>query len=243
MKFSEPLIQGRFLKRYKRFFADVEIDGKVVVAHVANTGSMKGVVVPGQPCLCSQSKDPNRKLKFSLEAIQGVGTQGSESHVGGWIGVNTASPNKLVAELLQARTLPHWQHLHSIRGEYAITKETRFDFAACSKKSVKEGEYDYFIEVKNVTYLNGTEAQFPDSVTERGQKHLRELIRLTEEGKHCEIVFVIQRTDCEHFAAAKAIDPEYARLLDEAKKKGVLVTPLVFEVKPEGIHFLRSIIY
>lgn len=235
MKFLEPLVEGRFLKRYKRFFADVEIEGQIVTAHVANTGSMRGVVAPGQRCLCSVSKDPNRKLKLSLEAIQSVGSNEC------WIGVNTSNPNKLVAEMLRLKTQPHWSNLHSVRGEYAITKETRIDFAACSNPSVKEGDFDYFIEVKNVTYRVGDEAQFPDSVTERGQKHLRELSRLVDEGKKCEIVFVIQRTDCDSFSAAKGIDPEYASLLDEAKKKGVVITPLVFEVKPDGIRFLRSI--
>lgn len=233
MQFSSPLIQGKFLKRYKRFFADIEIDGKIVVAHVANTGSMKGVIVPGQPCLCSESKDPNRKLKFSLEAIQ--------SPSGGWIGVNTATPNKLVGEVLKAKAMPHWKKLEDLRSEYAITKETRFDFAANLGDGSKVGEYNYFIEVKNVTYLDGKVAKFPDSVTERGQKHLRELSRLAEEGHHCEIVFAIQRTDCEEFAAAEEIDPEYAKLLTEAKRKGVKITPLIFEVKPEGIHFQRHL--
>jgi len=241
MKFAKKLKKGRLLKRYKRFFADIEVSaGKVEVAHVANTGSLKGIFEGTPEALYSQSDDPERKLKLSLEAIR--------SPFDSWVGVNTSMPNKLVKEAIEEKIIESSRDFIRSRGEFAVTKETRFDFAAYVpkiKKALKDksgDEYNYFIEVKNVTMANDQQvALFPDSVTERGQKHLRELMRLVEEGFQCELVFVIQRDDCKAFSAAKEIDPEYAKLLVQAQKKGVKITPLMFAVDSEEVKFVKKL--
>ncbi len=215
MKYSQTLISGVFLKRYKRFFADVEINGEVVVAHVPNTGSLKGVNVPGQPCLVSPSDNPERKLKYTLEMIQVPS--------GAWVGVNTATPNKIVKEAALAKLFPHWQKYSIVQSEVKINKESRLDLMLSNEGD----EFKHYIEIKNTTLLEGTVAQFPDSVTERGQKHLRELMLLKEQGHSVEIVFTVQRNDAKSFAPADLIDVEYGRLLRQAQKKGVIITPVV----------------
>lgn len=231
MKYKFDLDQGIFQRRYKRFFADIEWQGNTLVAHVANTGSMKGLNQPGRPCLFSQSDNPARKLKYSLEMIQ------AES--GAWVGVNTATPNLLVREALEGlfaandvsvhANWQHWSGFHRFKPEYKISAETRLDFVLEREGS----EAKHFIEVKNVTMAQGREAQFPDAETTRGQKHLRELIKLVEAGHTAEILFTIQRGDCEHFAPAHEIDAEYTRLLREAASKGVRITPLTVHLSPQ----------
>lgn len=228
MQIEKKIHQGIFLKRYKRFFADIEWNGQIITAHVANTGSLKSCNQPGQPCLFTESDDPKRKLKFSLEMIQAP----SES----WVGINTSWPNLLVKEALREKLLPHWENFTEIKPEYKITAETRFDFAAfrnveSGAKPSQQKNKIHFIEVKNVTLAVDSQARFPDAVTERGQKHLRELMRMIDEGHTAELVFVVQRNDVNSFAPADDIDPEYGRLLREAVKKGVQVTVLVTEWK------------
>lgn len=214
MKFSKALEEGIFLKRWKRFFAEIEWRGERIVAHVANTGSMKGCHEAGRPCRFSVSDDPKRKLKYSLEMIQVAS--------GAWVGVNTSTPNKIVAEALEAKLLPHWKDFSAVKAEYKVTPETRFDFACFKMRSDKI----HFIEVKNVTLCEGDLAQFPDAVTERGQKHLRELMRLVGEGHTAEVVFTVQHEAAERFSPAVDIDPDYATLYEEAATQGVRMTPL-----------------
>lgn len=230
MKYSKKLHQGVFLKRYKRFFADVDFQGQQVVAHVPNTGSLKSVNNTGQACLISESDNPERKLKFTLEMIQAPS--------GAWVGVNTATPNALVRETLHAvigtarkGTFAHWSEFDEVKPEYKISAETRLDFAL--KK--KQNDQIHFIEVKNVTLADADVAQFPDAVSERAQKHLRELMKLMEQGHTAELIFTIQRNDCNAFAPADHIDPEYGRLLREAHIKGLRVTPLVVHLNDESV--------
>jgi sugar fermentation stimulation protein A len=227
MKFASKLHEGIFLKRYKRFFADVEFQGSTVVAHVANTGSLKSVNIPGQQCLISESTNPERKLKFSLEMIK--------SQAGSWVGVNTSVPNMIVKETLQLWVgrhdkVPHpfsaWSHYDELKPEHKISAETRLDFSLKKTSSDKL----HFIEVKNVTLAEDGIAKFPDAVTERGQKHLRELMALIDLGHTAEIVFTIQRNDCGSFAPADDIDPEYGKLLREAFHKGVKISPFVVDL-------------
>ena len=239
MKFSDKLQQGVFLKRYKRFFADLEWQGQTLVAHVPNTGSMKSVNHPGQPCLFSESKNPERKLKFTLEMIQSPG--------GSWVGVNTATPNQIVKETLHSvigkgaeviGSFGHWSHFDGCLSEHKISKETRLDFALTKKDSAKM----HYIEVKNVTLGEEGVAKFPDAVSERAQKHLRELMVLVEQGHTAEIIFTVQRSDCASFAPADDIDPEYGRLLRQASAAGVRVTPLQVELSPEEVRLSENIL-
>lgn len=239
MKFHSKLQEGIFLKRYKRFFADIEWKGQTITAHVPNTGSLKSVNNPGQHCLFSESTNPERKLKFTLEMIK--------SPTGAWVGVNTATPNTVVRETLQhvvghkkevVGTFAHWAGFDEVKPEYKISAETRLDFAL--KKTGRESLH--FIEVKNVTLGEDGVAKFPDAVTERGQKHLRELMALMDQGHTAEIVFTVQRHDCGTFAPADDIDPEYGRLLREAHQKGVKVSPLVLDLTPEAIELSETVL-
>jgi sugar fermentation stimulation protein A len=226
MKFKQPLQEGTFLKRYKRFFADILLAGKTEVAHVANTGSLKSANVPGQACLVRPSDNPERKLRFTLEAIKAV-----ES--GCWIGVNTAHPNHLVKEAFAAGMIPHWKEWKTLQAEVKLNPETRIDFMFTKG----EGSHlkKHFVEVKNVTLADAGVAKFPDAVTERGQKHLRELMKLVAEGHSAEIFFTVQRDDCREVRPADEIDPEYGRLLREASARGVKVRAYVVKVSLEEI--------
>lgn len=215
MKFSEKLHQGIFLKRYKRFFADIHFNGEVITAHVPNTGSLKSVNISGQPCLFSVSHNPERKLKYTLEMIQVPS--------GSWVGVNTSLPNAIVKEALLERRIPEGILFDEVKSEYKINAETRLDFALIKTDS----SVMHFIEVKNVTLAEEGLAQFPDAVTTRGQKHLRELMSLMEKGHTAEIIFTIQRNDCQGFSPADSIDPEYGELLRLAQKKGLKISPYV----------------
>ncbi|WP_415061128.1 DNA/RNA nuclease SfsA [Bdellovibrio sp.] len=236
MKFSHKLQEGIFLKRYKRFFADIEWRGQQITAHVPNTGSLKSVNNPGQHCLFSESDNPDRKLKFTLEMIK--------SPLGAWVGVNTSTPNAIVRETLErvvghtgvVGTFSEWSHFDEIKPEYKISAETRLDFALKKKGSEKM----HFIEVKNVTLAEEGVAKFPDAVTERGQKHIRELMMLMEQGHTVELVFTVQRHDCGTFAPADDIDPEYGRLLREAFQKGLKISPLVVDLSPEAVELSET---
>ncbi|NUN06401.1 MAG: DNA/RNA nuclease SfsA [Bdellovibrio sp.] len=238
MKFPRKLQEGIFLKRYKRFFADIEFQGQVVTAHCPNTGSLKSVNHPGQHCLFSESDNPERKLKFTLEMIK--------SPQGAWVGVNTATPNTIVRETLGrvvghkdvVGTFAHWAEFDEAKAEHKISAETRLDFALKKKNSDKM----HFIEVKNVTLEENAMAKFPDAVSERGQKHLRELMNLIDQGHTAELVFTIQRNDCGSFAPADDIDPEYGKLLREAYHKGVRITPLVVDLHPEHVELSETIL-
>ncbi|MFS4459618.1 DNA/RNA nuclease SfsA [Bdellovibrio sp. HCB2-146] len=239
MKYSRKLQEGIFLKRYKRFFADIEWNGNTIVAHVPNTGSLKSANNPGQHCLFSESDNPERKLKFTLEMIK--------SPAGSWVGVNTAVPNMIVKESLEQWVGKHektpgpfsdWSQFDELKHEYKISAETRLDFVLKKKNSDKM----HFIEVKNVTLCEEGVAKFPDAETVRGQKHLRELMTLIEQGHTAELVFTVQRHDCGSFAPADDIDPEYGKLLREAYHKGLKISPFVVDLTPLEISLSENIL-
>ncbi|MEZ4872836.1 MAG: DNA/RNA nuclease SfsA [Bdellovibrionales bacterium] len=228
MKFTEPLREGRFLKRYKRFFADIEFEGEIITAHCPNTGSMKGCMQENAPCRFSFVDDPKRKLKYTLQQI----------HMGdSWVGVNTGLPNDLVFETFTSGRSKAWSQFTSGRKEVKINDKTRIDMALWTNlpevDSAKKWNVEFierfkfhFIEVKNTTLVEDQIAYFPDAVTTRGQKHLQELMDLIDRGHTCEIVYTIQRDDFDSFAPADHIDPTYGQLLREAMDKGLKVTPM-----------------
>lgn len=242
MKFSPPLIQAKFLKRYKRFFADFELDGKVYTAHCANTGSLKNTGEANCQCLLSKSDDPNRKLAYSLQALQSP-----SSH---WVGVNTSITNKLVFEAFENKIYPHWQAYENCASEIKIHAETRIDFIMWSKDNGFVGSKPkasdfakhkfHFIEVKNVSMVENNIAMFPDAETIRGQKHLEELMQLQQQGHTCEIFFCIQRNDVQKFVAAKHIDAKYAELLQQAKKTGVKVSAYTCNISADCIKLTNN---
>lgn len=235
MQIPIDLEQGIFLKRYKRFFADIKTANDMIVSHCPNTGSLKTVNVPEAPCLFLRSNDPKRKLKATIEAIQ-IGPT--------WVGIHTGRANEIVGQLvLKAVHLPYHKYLGQF-SEVKISDESRSDFVLHPTSLVKpkpddlkKGGY-HIIEVKNVTMAEGHTAKFPDAVTTRGQKHIEELIKLKSYGNTVEFIFLVQRTDCDTFTPAADIDPEYARLLKDAHAQGLQVRAPVIEVSPKGYKLL-----
>ncbi len=229
MEFAAPLIKGKILKRYKRFLADIELEenGEIITAHTANTGSMKTCWEPGWPVLLSFHDNPKRKLKYSLEMTHNGRT---------WIGVNTALPNKLAIEAIEKELIPELAGYTTIKAEAKIGK-SRIDILLKA-----DNRPDCYVEVKNVTLgYDNAEAQFPDGVSARGQKHLQELMDIVADGKRGCMLYIVQRKDVNRFAPAKDIDPEYARLLQEAHTKGVEVLVYQCDMAPEGIIVERSL--
>ncbi|WP_026072957.1 DNA/RNA nuclease SfsA [Nodosilinea nodulosa] len=225
-----PLIEGTLLSRYKRFFADIELEtGEVITAHCPNTGPMTGVCHIGGRVLVSHSSDPKRKLAYTWELAEVRDT------VPTWAGVNTALPNRVVKSLLEARQIPELGEYVTIRPEvrYGGDGKSRIDFVI----SGDENAIATYIEVKNTTWAKGTLALFPDTVTTRGQKHLKELTALIPAAQSVMLYF-INRGDCTDFAPGDAADPTYGLLLREAMLKGVKVLPCRFEVTPAGIRYL-----
>ena len=208
------LVAGSLIQRYKRFLADVRLeDGSVVTAHTTNTGSMKTCWEPGDRVLLEPAANPERKLKFTWLAVE---------RPGGWVGVETGMPNRVVAEATRRDALPGLPGLHSVRTEVKYGAEnSRIDVLALDA----EGR-QVFIEVKNTTLKDGDWCLFPDAVTERGTKHLRELQAMVREGHRAAIALFVHRTDVDRFDAAREIDPVYAAELDRAATAGVAVLPL-----------------
>lgn len=214
MKFENPLIHGKLVKRYKRFMADVELaDGSVVTAHCANSGSMLSVNEPGADVWISPATNPDRKLKFTWEMIR-IGDA--------MVGVNTGRPNKLVAEAILDGTITELSGYVSLRHEVKYGKNSRIDLLL-----EDDTRPMCYVEVKNVTMRrdlsSGAPADFPDSVTSRGTKHLGELSDMVAEGHRATMMYLVQRDDAESFAVASDIDPVYAAALTAAVKAGVEV--------------------
>ncbi len=227
MKFNEKLISGEFIKRYKRFFVDIKIGDKKVVAHCPNTGSMMGLLKKGNNVWLSKSDNPNRKLQYTLQIIEDKKTK---------VGINTHLTNRIVFDALKSNTIKNLKNLDNIQKEVKFGKNTRFDFLI-TKKNKKS-----FIEVKNVTLSRKKKvAEFPDAVTSRGFKHIKELLEASKNGYGIYLFFVIQRNDCSKFELAKDIDPEYCELLLKAVKKKLNI--LCFDCKflPKGIKLNREI--
>ena len=224
------LLAGRLVSRYKRFFADIELDnGEIITAHCANTGSMTGVCKIGSPVLVSYHPSPRRKLAYSWEAIY-IDEQ--------WIGINTSLPNRVIGNMLEHHLLPELEPYTTIKGEVAYGNEkSRIDFLLTNSID-GIGVKRTYVEVKNTTWSIGNLALFPDTVTTRGQKHLRELMSVIQEDTAAALIFFINRGDCDRFAAGAQADPEYGRLLEEAIAKGVKVLPCRFQIEPTKITYL-----
>lgn len=222
------------IKRYKRFFADIKLkNGETVTAHTANTGSMKTCWGPGWKVLVSYHNDPKRKLKYSLEM-----THNGDS----WIGVNTGLPNKLAVEAIAAGRIEELSDYSEIRTEVKVG-QSRIDLClARPSKENPELEELCYVEVKNVTLLgeNGA-ALFPDAVTQRGLKHLKELMALKKEGHRAVMLFVVQRQDVDHFRPAWAIDPAYSEGLLEASENGVEVLAYQCTMGPDEIFIQKKL--
>ncbi|GAA0772513.1 DNA/RNA nuclease SfsA [Roseibium denhamense] len=224
MKFPTHLVSGRLVKRYKRFLADVVLDetGGEVTAHCANPGSMMGLKEPGSRVWLSVSDNPKRKLKYSWEVIEADGAL---------VGINTAHPNKLVEEALQAGLIPQLSGFKSLRREVKYGKNSRIDILLEGADNALT-----YVEVKNVHLMRQQGlAEFPDSVTARGAKHLGELADMVREGHRAAMVFLVQRPDCSRLELADDIDPTYASAFAAAKDAGVEAYAIGCEVTLDGI--------
>lgn len=226
-----PLLSGTLLKRYKRFFADITLaSGEVITAHCPNTGPMTGICVPGNRVLVSQSNSKTRKLPYTWEMIEVKDPEPT------WVGVNTALPNRVVKAALEAHLFPELEEYSQVLGEvaYGQDKKSRVDFLLTEGDAATPRIY---VEVKNTTWTQGHTALFPDTVTTRGQKHLRELTQLLPQCRAVMLYF-INRGDCTHFAPGDSADPTYGKLLREAIDSGLEVLPCRFQTTPEGIRYL-----
>lgn len=207
MIFKDKLLQGTLIKRYKRFLADIKFNNKTITAHCPNPGSMMGLLDQNNKVWFSKSTNPKRKLKYTLEIIQVKKKL---------IGVNTLLANKIVLEALKLRRINIFANYNDIKSEVKFSDNTRFDFLISNKENKS------FLEVKNVTLFREKNiAEFPDSVTSRGTKHLNELINATKKGYQSFILYLIQREGCDSFKVAEDIDCNYKVAFDKALKNGV----------------------
>ncbi len=207
MKFTEKLIKGKLIKRYKRFFVDIELKDKVITAHCPNTGSMKGLLEEGNDVYLLPNNDPKRKLKYGLEIIK------TRNNL---VGVNTHMANKIVKHALENNLIKELKDNDFIKPEVFFNKETRFDFL------IEKNKLKSFVEVKNVTlFRNKNTSEFPDAVTTRGTKHLLTLIDAIKKGYKSYLLFLVQIQNMEYFKIAKDIDAEYYKNYLIAKKAGV----------------------
>jgi sugar fermentation stimulation protein A len=221
MKFKETLLQGIFVKRYKRFFVDIKYGNKIITAHCPNTGSMMGLLNKNNRVLFSKSDNPNRKLKYTLQIIKNQNTL---------VGVNTHLTNKIVLDALKKNLIKDFSDNSKIKSEQVFGANTRFDFY------LEDGKNKSFLEVKNVTLKRKNKtAEFPDSITSRGTKHLNELINAKKRGFNAYLLFVIQREDCNKFEIAKDIDKEYSRTLIKAIEHNVKILCYDCKFSSKGI--------
>lgn len=222
-----PLLRGTLVKRYKRFFADIELDtGELIVAHCPNTGPMTSVSTVGSPVQVSESTNPKRKLAYTWELIEVYDNEPT------WVGINTAMPNRITKLLLEQRLLSPLSDYETLRHEVSYGQEkSRVDFLLTGR------EKPVYVEVKSTTWLDGRCALFPDTVTTRGQKHIRELKGILPEARACMLYF-INRGDCTSFSSGDTADPVYGQLLREAVEAGLEVYPCRFEITPEGTRYL-----
>jgi len=207
MKFTEKLIKGKLIKRYKRFFVDVKLNKETITAHCPNTGSMMGLLNENNDVFISKNNNPKRKLKYGLELIKANNNL---------VGINTLKANKIVNHALENNLITELKNNDRITPEVFFNKETRFDFL------IEKNKKKSFIEVKNVTLFRDKEtAEFPDAITSRGSKHLLTLIDAIKKGYKTYLIFLIQIENMKYFKIAKDIDSNYYKNYLVAKKAGV----------------------
>lgn len=230
MQFAAPLVSGRLIQRYKRFLADIELDtGETVTAHCANPGAMLGLVAPGNRVWLSVSDNPARKLKYSWELVEADFGEGPRL-----AGINTMRPNAIVEEAVRAGFFDEFAGYGSVRREVKYGRNSRVDLLLEG-----DGRPPCYVEVKNVHMMRRPGlAEFPDSVTARGAKHLAELGDMVEAGGRAVMVYLIQM-EAGRFALAGDIDPAYAAAFRLARARGVEAIAVVCDVRLDGIDVAR----
>lgn len=225
MDFQTPLVAARLTRRYKRFLADavLEHDGRDVVAHIGNPGSMLGLAQPGMRIWLEPNNDPKKKLDYGWRLV--------DHENGHFTGVDTSVPNRALRAALMARNVPELAAYTMVRPEVKYGENSRVDFLLTGGSLP-----DAYVEVKSVTLCRTAGlAEFPDSVTARGTKHLRELSAMCGAGHRAVMLYLVQRTDCQRFDLARDIDPAYARAFDTARAAGVEVLVYDTKISPRGI--------
>lgn len=220
MKFDQPLVKATLLKRYKRFLADVVLeDGKETTAHCANSGSMLGCKDEGSTVWLSPNTNPKAKLGWRWEMVEVDG---------GLVGINTSRPNHIVEEAILDGTITELQGYGTLKREQKYGRNSRIDL-------LLQDPGLCYVEVKNVTLREGTEARFPDAITTRGTKHLGELADMVADGHRAVMVYLIQREDCDAFAPADDIDPDYGSTLRDVLGRGVEALAYRCRLTPQEI--------
>ncbi|SDI64228.1 sugar fermentation stimulation protein A [Ferrimonas sediminum] len=230
MKYPQPLQSATLIKRYKRFLADVTLDnGDVMTLHCANTGAMTGCAEPGDTVWYSTSNNPKRKYPCSWEL-----TQTRDGH---FIGINTATANTLAAEAIEQGVLD------ALGGYDRIQREVRYGEENSRIDLLLSGNHNplCYVEVKSCTLLQQQQGYFPDAVTTRGQKHLRELMQMVDQGHRAVLLFLVQHSGIDSVSPADHIDPAYATLCREAMDKGVEFLAVGTEISPQGITVMGSL--
>jgi sugar fermentation stimulation protein A len=228
VRFASPAVAGRFVRRYQRFFADVELaDGARLTAHCPNTGSLIGCLEPGAPVWVRDSAKPERKLRFTWQAVC-IGST--------WVNVDTSLPNAVVLEGIERGLVPELAGYAEHRREVPYGRASRIDLLLAHPERPP-----CFVEVKCTTYAEGTTAMFPDAPTERGKKHLAELARVARRGQRAVQFYFVSRADVELFRPADAIDPDYGRALRRAVRAGVEVLAWTARVEAQRLELLRPL--
>ncbi|MEP5155548.1 DNA/RNA nuclease SfsA [Planktotalea sp.] len=223
MRFQTDLIPARLIRRYKRFLADARLeDGREITAHCANPGSMMGLAEEGMKIWLEPNDDPKKKLKYGWRLV--------DHENGHFTGVDTSVPNRALKAALEAREVAGLGEYDVVRPEVKYGENSRIDFL------LQGGGPDTYVEVKSVTLSRQAGlAEFPDSVTKRGAKHLAELANMRALGQRAVMLYLVQRTDCTKMTLASDIDPAYAKAFIEARKSGVEVICMGTRISPTGV--------
>jgi sugar fermentation stimulation protein A len=230
MQFQTPLVPARLIRRYKRFLADIRLeDGREVTAHCANPGSMMGLADEGMKIWVEPNDDPKKKLKYGWRLV--------DHENGHFTGVDTAVPNRALKAALMAGDVPEFAAYSEVMPEQKYGEKSRIDFLLRG-----DGLRDAYVEVKSVTLSRQAGlAEFPDSVTARGTKHLGELAAMVAQGHRAVMLYLVQRTDCQRMTLAADIDPAYAAAFQAARDAGVEVLCYDTRISPEGVDIGKRI--
>ena len=222
MRFQTPLVPARLIRRYKRFLADCVLeDGREITAHCANPGSMMGLATPGTRIWLEPNDDPKKKLKFGLRLV--------DHENGHFTGVDTAAANRVVRAALQQNAIPGLPPFTDFQAEVKYAEKSRVDF-------LLTGPATTYLEIKSVTLSRQPGlAEFPDSVTARGARHLSDLAAMVAAGHQATLLYLVQRTDCTQVTVAADIDPTYAAALTQARAAGVTVLAYGCDITPQQI--------
>ena len=233
MQFQTPLIPARLTRRYKRFLADavLEGDGREITAHCANPGSMIGLAEPGERIWLEPNDDPGKKLKYGWRLV--------DHENGHFTCVDTSVANRALRAALLARALPELAQYENMHAEVKYGEKSRVDFLLTGA-----GRRDLYVEVKSATLCRTPGlAEFPDSVTARGKKHLQELAGMVAQGHRAMLLYLVQRTDCRRLDVARDIDPAYAEAFAAARAAGVELLVYGTKITPRGVDVAAPLVY